>query len=219
MSELPERQKANYVEGYPLLIADSKRNNTSLSASLGLSMCVLLNNLSSGDCHSDGECAAARRALEKTARVHVPRFSRSEVLTAFEPIMRAGNVLAGCSALSFENGTAVISEDLAPYIRAIVAFDLRLEKYRLDLSGVLSRTGRKIRKTRASRAALEGGDKACTRRERWFPGTNSTRILATGGKEWQDILVRSGHCYVPSVSRGRSESSHSASESSGDGGL
>jgi sorting nexin-8 len=145
MSELPERQKANYVEGYPLLIADSKRNNTSLSASLGLSMCVLLNNLSSGDCHSDGECAAARRALEKTARVHVPRFSRSEVLTAFEPIMRAGNVLAGCSALSFENGTAVISEDLAPYIRAIVAFDLRLEKYRLDLSGVLSRTGRKIR--------------------------------------------------------------------------
>jgi hypothetical protein len=173
-------------------------------------MCVLLNNLSSGDCHLGGECAAAGRVLEKTARAHAPCFSRSEVLAAFEPI-------------TFENGTAVISEDLAPYIRAIVAFDLRLEKYRLDLSGILSQTRsrtRKIRKTRASRAALEGGDKASTRRERWFPkDTNSTRILATGGKEWQDVLVRSGHFCVPSVTRARSESSQSASESSGDGGF
>ncbi|OXV09516.1 hypothetical protein Egran_02721, partial [Elaphomyces granulatus] len=210
ISELPERQKANYVEGYPLLIADSRRDNTSLSASLGLTICVLLNNLSSGDCHSGGECAAAGRVLEKTARTHAPCFSRSEVLAAFEPI-------------TFENGTAVISEDLAPYIRAIVAFDLRLEKYRLDLSSILSQTRsrtRKIRKTRASRAALEGGDKASTRRERWFPkDTNSTQILATGGKEWQDVLVRSGHFCVPSVTRARSESSQSASESSGDGGF
>lgn len=87
-----------------------------------------------------------------------------------------------------------IVEDVAPYVRAIVSYDLRLEARRLHLSSLLSQGGaggKRQRTTRASRAALEGGSKSSTRRERWFPkDTNFTWILQTGGDDWQEIALR-----------------------------
>jgi hypothetical protein len=205
------------VEGYPLLVADSQSDYTGLTANLGLTIHVILKGVSSREHRWGGECVAARRVLGKAARPKPTNLDRNEFLEAFEPILR------GRSTLSFENGTATISKDLAPYIRAIVAFDLRLEQYRLELSGLSSRGGSRtgrVRKTRASRAALEGGDKANTRRERWFAtNTNTSRILATGGKDWQDALVQSGHVDIPPTARERRGSTHSLSESSGDGGF
>ena len=152
--------------------------------------------------------------------------SKATFLTAFEPLRRADHLFPpppGRLAPSFENRLGPLSEDLAPYIRAIMAFDLRLEQYRLQLSGLLSENAdgnKRMRKTRASRAALEGGSKAETRKERWFPpGTNPALILATGNKEWQDLLVQTGHFTVTSMRESSKECSDLASESSGDGGL
>ncbi|KAL1965685.1 hypothetical protein VTN77DRAFT_5185 [Rasamsonia byssochlamydoides] len=226
VTDLPEKQRSNYVEGYPLLYADCKPDYTGLSASIGSTAGVLISHLIWGDRQADSERLAAERVLEKAAKSKIPGFSGRDFLTAFEPIMRADYVFpppTGRTAPSFENGTAVIAEDLAPYIRAIMAFDLRLERYRLELSGLMSQGSsgkRKARTTKASRAALEGGDKANTRRERWFPrDANPSRILATGSKEWQDVLVQCRYFDVPSIRQERRGSSHSVSESSGDGGF
>ena len=98
---------------------------------------------------------------------------------------------------SFDGTRQTIAEDLAPCARSIVSYDLRLEEQRQQLDWLLSQPGAnsgRTRKTRASRAALEGGDKANTRRERWFPkNTNFNAILASGGEGWQEVLLKRMH--------------------------
>lgn len=81
--------------------------------------------------------------------------------------------------------------DIAPYVRSIVRYDKRLEVHRDAIAGGLQ--GIKTRKTRASRAALEGGSKASTREEKWFPKrTNYAAVLQTGGEWhlWEDQVTR-----------------------------
>jgi DNA polymerase III delta prime subunit len=112
--------------------------------------------------------------------------SGEKLMFAFDPLMDEKPTFPpaqGRLAPSFEFSTSIITVDLAPYIRSIVAFDERLEMQRDALVGTLQ--GKKARTTRAARAAIEGGSKANTRRERWFPAdTDFTRVLNTGGKEW-----------------------------------
>lgn len=99
-------------------------------------------------------------------------------------------------APSFENGLGPITEDLAPYIRAIMVFDGRLMQYRNTLFQ-LQEAGpgeRRSRNTRASRAALEGGDKASVRKDRWFTvDAPYYKIQATAGPAWQQALFDMGH--------------------------
>jgi sorting nexin-8 len=141
------------------------------------------------------------------AAVSKPKASQhpqQEILEALAPAMKpdCGDRPAnGGAELSFEHGQRSIAEDLSPYIRAIVAFDLRLEQYRRELTRLFSgdeRGTKRMRTTRASRAALEGGNKAETRKERWFsPAVNVHRVMATGKTEWQDLLVQNGYFTVP----------------------
>jgi hypothetical protein len=121
---------------------------------------------------------------------------RAKLNSAFEAIIdppqRFGDSAPGRLSGSFDSPTPVNAEDLAPYVRCIVASDMRLEQQRLELSKLLSRGGPsgKTRTTRASRAALEGGNKATTRRERYLPkATNFSQVLSTGQKSWQEALV------------------------------
>lgn len=107
----------------------------------------------------------------------------------------------GRLAPSFENGLTPIAEDIAPYVRGIMVFDGRLKEYRHKLSEILTEEGGKGKKrgrtTRASRAALEGGHKASTRKERWFPDdTNYFWVQNTGNPEWQEVLFQMGHFHV-----------------------
>ncbi|KAL1885179.1 hypothetical protein Plec18167_001836 [Paecilomyces lecythidis] len=227
---MTEKQRTNYIEGYPLLQADTMPDYTWLSTSIGSTLDVFTRRFYYGTT-SDSEDLTGRKVLKKASQVQPPHRSRMELLAAFEPIMRADNVFpmpTGRLAPSFENGMGVVYEDLAPYIRGIIAFDLRLERYRLELSGLLSQgsgSTKRARTTRASRAALEGGDKANTRKERWFPAdVQPNRILATGNEEWQKVLVQSGHFNIAPMAPGtaveeRRGSAGSASESSGDGGF
>ena len=125
-------------------------------------------------------------------------FTKTTVSAAFEPIARSSKstlgVPKGPQITSFDSPISIIATDLAPYVRSIVSYDLRLEEQRRQLSSLLSqpgKDGRKTRTTRASRAALEGGSKAHTRRERWFPNnTKFDLILQSGGKGWQDVLLQ-----------------------------
>ena len=123
---------------------------------------------------------------------------RSDYTKIFEPIARSNKPLLGISKgpqiSTFDGSLSTITEDLAPYVRSIVSYDLRLEEHRRLLSSVLSQSGKngkRQRTTRASRAALEGGSKAHTRRERWFPiNTNFDSVLQSGGERWQDIALK-----------------------------
>lgn len=141
------------------------------------------------------------RVLAKQSESKSVSFSPKAYFYAFEPIMRASDLVpqaVGRLAPSFER-VSVVAADIAPYIRSIAAYDLRLERYRDELSGVSSQgsTKRKARTTRASRAALEGGSKSQTRRERWFPNeVNPKRIMATGCKAWEDALAQRDHLNI-----------------------
>ena len=89
-----------------------------------------------------------------------------------------------------------IAVDIAPYVRSIIAYDLALEQQRSTLAEVHSegRAAKRVRTTRASRSALEGGMRASTRRERWFGrDVDYACLMRTGGYEWPRIeteLVR-----------------------------
>ena len=123
---------------------------------------------------------------------------RSDYAAVFEPIARSNKPILGVPKApqisTFDGSLAIITEDLAPYVRSIVSYDLRLEEQRQLLSSMLShpgKNGKRQRTTRASRAALEDGSKAHTRRERWFPNnTDFDSVLRSGGEGWQNIALK-----------------------------
>ena len=88
--------------------------------------------------------------------------------------------------------TNAIAEDVAPYVRSILHYDLRLAEQRHQLELSTSQSGGRslrTRKTRASRAALEGGSKSSIRREVWFEASLDVKsVLSTGGTGWQEAL-------------------------------
>jgi hypothetical protein len=226
IDELSSRERENHVEGIPLLQAECQRDYTGLCGSIAATFAAMADLLVSGDQPNlDDEVATARRVLQHTAQSKATLTSRVDFATAFQPILQPDSVfpqLQSRVSPSLETVSPAITEDIAPYARAIVAFELRLEQYRRELSNVdhQSRSGKKLRTTRASRAALEGGNKASIRKERWFPReTNLNLILATGGPDWQEILLQSNQWLLPSNPQARRRSfSHSPSDSSGDGG-
>ena len=120
--------------------------------------------------------------------------SRDKLLSAFDPITMEKPTFppaVGRLAPSFDGPTSAIAADIAPYVRFIVSFDQRLEQHREALTGEI--LGKRTRTTRAARAALEGGSKANTRRERWFPSkTDFSRIMSTSGQSWPLGLSEGG---------------------------
>jgi hypothetical protein len=92
--------------------------------------------------------------------------------------------------------------DVAPYARAVARHDLareaeRARSYLLSTQGSASGSdtgAKRVRLTRASRSAVEGGRREETRvrRERWWgKDVNLTSLLLTGGASW-GIAVDNG---------------------------
>ena len=199
---LDEKMRSNYVEGSELLVADPFVDFSGITDSLVFALQTSARRFA---CHSG--CVSDINPLsERKVSQMMPKMIEESIwkanakksieVSAFQPITKIPNLPLGlprgAQISSFDGPTSVVAEDLAPYIRNIVSYDLRLEEQRRQLSSILSgpgKDGKTARTTRSSRAALEGGQKAYTRRERWFPKeTNFDSILRTGGKEWQDAL-------------------------------
>ncbi|KAF1832619.1 hypothetical protein BDW02DRAFT_554297 [Decorospora gaudefroyi] len=90
---------------------------------------------------------------------------------------------------SFDRTFNIITLDLAPYVRNIVAHEQVLEAQRIRMSTLLSAggTGKRARTTRASRAALEGGVRETKRRERWFDASlDFGAVMQTAG-QWAGL--------------------------------
>ncbi|RAL02257.1 uncharacterized protein BO80DRAFT_43396 [Aspergillus ibericus CBS 121593] len=212
---IPEKQRMNYTEGYTLLDTALMPNYAQTPTAIACTFEVLLERTFRPAGGQDSETMRAAQVLDSVARSKATNTAQTGLLSAFAPLMRADNVFpapTGRLAPSFENGLGPITEDLGPYIRGIMAYDVRLAQYRHRLTGGVSEeqsNTKRARQTRASRAALEGGSKAHTRKERWFPtDTNPSLILATGQPEWQEILVQQGYFVVPSGGESMESSCH-----------
>jgi DNA polymerase III delta prime subunit len=204
---LPEGHRSNYLDTYPLLQSDLRIEHSSLSEAVSTTFDALLSQTFRPTTNTDLESSYANRIVSKIVRSGNPQQTPPSTLPQFqrifEPIMRANYSMPTPTARhapSFENGLAAITEDLAPYIRGIMVFDGRLHQYRqklYELTAQQQRGEKRSRTTRASRAALEGGDKASTRKERWFANDMPYyQVQATAGPDWQHVLYQMGHFHV-----------------------
>jgi hypothetical protein len=203
----PEGYRSNYLDNYPLLHTELQTEYSCLSETVSSTFEALISRTFRPTTTEDLESQYAGRVLSKaiisamppqTPPSTLPQFQR-----IFEPIMRANYsnpTPTARHAPSFENGLAPVTEDLAPYIRSIMVFDARLQQYRERLYALTAQEhgrDKRSRTTRASRAALEGGDKASTRKERWFAlDTPYYKVLGTAGPEWQNVLFQMGYFHV-----------------------
>ncbi|KAL1606227.1 hypothetical protein SLS60_003629 [Paraconiothyrium brasiliense] len=115
-----------------------------------------------------------------------------DVLAYLPDSLPALNTSYNLTASSFDRTFQIIVEDLAPYVRSIVASELVLENQRIRLGNLLSeggsRSNKRQRTTRAARTALEGGSRDTKRRERWFDEElNRTLVMDTAGKSWSGM--------------------------------
>lgn len=195
---------SNFVEGLSLLQADPVIDQTGVAQAIAFTIKACARRLM----HScDEEPVETSISNDKviymiTEGMQARRSERLNVrfdyAAVFEPIARSNKTVFGIpkgpQISTFDGSLSTITEDLAPYVRSIVHYDFRLEEQRRLLSSLLSqpgKNGKRQRTTRASRAALEGGSKAHTRRERWFPkNTNFDLVLQSGGEGWQDIALK-----------------------------
>ena len=137
--------------------------------------------------------------------LHQQDLTRSDFSAALDAIAEPvgnGNFASTISrqASDFDRTFRLIVEDLAPYVRAIIRSDLRLAEERRLAQALLSdggsRHGKRLRMTRASRSALEGGQRSSMRREKWFDGDVDTQlILRTGSAIWEGTAATTSEIY------------------------
>ncbi|PVH79224.1 P-loop containing nucleoside triphosphate hydrolase protein [Cadophora sp. DSE1049] len=152
------------------------------------------------------------RNITTSPREKLDRFDFS---SAFDPIAASEKYVWSNSleSSSFDRTLTMIAEDLAPYVRSIVAYDARLQEDRLKLSSLMSeggkRAGKRMRTTRAAMSALEGGARVSTRRDRYFKAElNSNWVLRTGMESWTDAaLTEMETTEAPTSSRRSSKAS------------
>lgn len=187
-----------------MLQAEPVTDTTGLSSNLPLAVkaCsweVILHGRINNDLTSFSKGKAVRHNFHDAHPLPVgSEYIRSLIESALGPISEVPqNALTqsrGPQITNFDGPFTNIVEDIAPYVRSIVAYDRRLEEQRRrlnDLSTHAGRNGKKPRTTRASRAALEGGSKLHTRRDRWFSKkTNYALVMQTGGDGWQDLALQ-----------------------------
>ncbi|GME26706.1 ATPAse AAA+ type core protein [Neofusicoccum parvum] len=210
---LPEKARTNFIDGYAFLQADTMTDFTNFDTHLSVS-----SHLAARRCNyttttllaeSDtpflnfDEPGIATTILTHLSSSRQNRFLNRTDFFAFDPLAEPPTATlasasgSGMTASSFDRTFRIISEDLAPYVRSVAAFDMRLENERMLVSNMLSAGGKpkRQRTTRAARSALEGGRRETTRRERWFGRSlNLAAVMRTAGPGWAGMgaVVRDG---------------------------
>ncbi|KAI4275118.1 MAG: hypothetical protein LQ337_003443 [Flavoplaca oasis] len=201
---MSDKQRASYVEGTTLVEADLRSDASGVIDTIASALRIVSRRtlLATADLLQD------RPLSEQCITDVLPRMveanqgsgtsSRQRLHATFLPLSKPSvgpSAAKGPFISCLDSPVAVVLEDIAPYVRSIVSYDLRLEEHRkrLDQAFHGERSSKRARTTRASRAALEGGSKANTRRERWFPAnTNFQAVLESGGTGWQNEVVSKG---------------------------
>ena len=201
--EFTDSMRSNYTDGSGVLSANPVVDQSGVADSLTVTLRACTRQLSCLTSSIIVEPLDDQLILRMIPRViqertHRNHSRKANEFSAFGSLARSTSaslgVPKGPQISAFDGPLSVVAAELAPYVRGIVAYDLRLEEKRHQLNSLFSgpsQEGRRARTTRSSRAALEGGQKAHTRRERWFPkNTSSDLILQSGGTCWQSALLR-----------------------------
>lgn len=200
---ITNKSKDEYILGRQLLDAPVTSTFDPLVAALPVGLkCLARKNLQRGfDGRSssallDGldEASCVSKIRQATVKSHTESpICRLDFANAFDVLATSDKVLAATTYLDlsvFDGTFRTIVLDVAPYVRGIVTYENELQKQRMKLSNLMSQGGKKrMRKTRASHAALEGGSRSTTRAERWFKSDlNGVLVMHTAGEGWSDAL-------------------------------
>ncbi|KAI1827449.1 hypothetical protein F4861DRAFT_492723 [Xylaria intraflava] len=130
--------------------------------------------------------------------------TRKDFSLAFDPIAASEKTLANgyMDPSVFDREMIPICLDVAPYVRSIVAYDQRLQNERRVRGSLLSQGGKpgkkRMRTTRASLSALEGGSRSTTRRNKYFAADiNPYFVMRTGGEDWTELAREADDEYLP----------------------
>jgi DNA polymerase III delta prime subunit len=190
---LTDQQRNQYIEGHRLLQTDAHADFSTLTFDLtvainvaALRACDLLHQSSLTDPTTIRDTMLPRKSAHESTTSLIRRDFACFDDLAITP--DSGPTL-GLTILQsvFDGPLTPIALDIAPYVRAILRYDEDLAEHRQQLNALLSdgRGAKKARTTRAARSAMEGGQRASTRRETWFAAElNVEDILATGGQGW-----------------------------------
>ncbi|KAJ4990878.1 AAA family protein [Stagonosporopsis vannaccii] len=247
LPEMTLKERLSYTIDAPLLQVDPRTEfsniDTALATTTHLLCCRAFPDLSShhppaNTHHKFLEQAYTSRILHhKTILTTMPS-SRSDFSSALDILATPPSAFNAFDltidnrssynllATSLDRSFALITLDIAPYVRSIVAHELAVEAQRIRLGNLLSEGGRvkRGRTTRAARSAVEGGERQMKRRERWFhPDLNFDLVMQTAGS-WAGMGRRSeGEESVTSTQQseslaGTQRSEDLAGEQTGDAG-
>lgn len=144
----------------------------------------------------DESNAVAHIRTQHMPKVWDPAISRTDMARAFDAIAASEkqlNLQTGSLDPSvFDRTMNMITLEVAPYVRRIVSYDMRLQEERMRLSSLLSaggRAGKRMRTTRSAFSALEGSSRRTTRRDKYFGNLlNSHLVMKTAGLEWNQFV-------------------------------
>lgn len=189
MPLMTDKSKHSFTVGYSLLQADLDSDERQMSSSLALAAHLnFLDGLQGVTLPLSKTDHTAFGVTAWQLRQHIERhhLHRADFAAAFDPISNCESSSDGLTASCFDGTFKTIVEDLAPFVRSIAAYDLDLEQRRARLDALLGgRANKRQRTTRAARSAFEGGQRATTRKERWFPKQiNYEQVMKTAGQDW-----------------------------------
>ncbi|KAK8123596.1 hypothetical protein PG999_003514 [Apiospora kogelbergensis] len=194
--DLPLKAREDFVIGRRLLEAETSTRYDLTSMHIALSLKSLAKDVFA--CGQLPRMTDTRPLTEDMAPPYSsPSTTRYDYSLAFDAIAEAPTHSAAgyLDPSVFDRTMRLITLDVAPYVRSIVAYDQRLQEERLQRSNLFSEGGqapkKRMRTTRAALSALEGGSRASTRRERYFAesNVNPELVLRTGGEDWASIAA------------------------------
>ena len=197
---LTESTSLYFTDDAPVLQAEPAIDNTGLSTILSVNLretALLGLSMHFQSTVDEPESSFMQRLSGEQTQKHLVTKNAQLLRTSLAPLsLPAKASLRPFSVSEIDHGsTSSLAEDVAPYVRSILSYDIRLTEQRRQLELSLSQSNGRhhhTRKTRASRAALEGGSKSSTRREIWFEATMDVKsVLNTGGIGWQETLQES----------------------------
>lgn len=200
---ITNKAKDDYVLGRQLLDAPVTSTFDPLVTALPVCLkCLARKHLqhhfagcsSSSDLDGLGEVGVVSRIRQAAVTSYTESpLTRIDFANAFDALAASDKASAASNYLDpsvFDGTFRTIVLDIAPFVRGIVTYENELQRQRMKLSNLLSQGGTKrMRKTRASHAALEGGSRSTTRAERWFKSElNGVLVMHTAGQGWSDAL-------------------------------
>lgn len=203
LPEITDKGREDYTLGRQLIDAPVASTFDPLATSLPVTLkCLARKNLqTSVPCASSHKLQALDEASviskirqHATAASDTAPVTREDFSIAFDVLASSDKTMSSVtSSLDpsvFDGTMRNIALDVAPYVRSIVTFEAELQKQRQKLSSLVSQGGKKrMRNTRASHAALEGGSRSTTRREKWFNSDlNGILVMRTAGDSWADAV-------------------------------